>query len=168
VAFAVILLGMRGVRVAQRGGAFAQQRWETKYPILASIVAARTDPNAVIFSGLHNGSLRYYAGRTTLNYFNLDPAWLERSVVWLDSHGAHPYALLEEQEVKEFKTRFWPGNSTGQAALKPSVVYDSGSKIYFFDLARTPASPELVETIVDPFPEVRCPGPAKPPVLVLK
>jgi hypothetical protein len=131
-------------------------------------VAARTDPNAVIFSGLHNGSVRYYAGRTTLNYFNLDPAWLERSAVWLNAHGAHPYALLEEQEVKEFKTRFWPDDDAGQAALKPSVVYDGPSKIYFFDLARKPGSAAAVETITDPFPEVRCPGPSKPPVLVLQ
>jgi hypothetical protein len=168
VAFAAIVLGVRGLQFARQGGTFAQQGWETKYPIVAAIVAARTDPNAVIFSGLHSGSIRYYAGRTTLNYYNLDGAWLEGSAAWLNAHGAHPYALLDGEEVKDFKGRFWPDDSAGQAALKPSVVYDTGSKIYFFDLARAAGSPAPVETIIDPFPEVRCPSPVKPPVLVLR
>jgi hypothetical protein len=168
LALVVIGLGVRGVRFARTGGVFDQQRWETKYPAAATIVAARTDPNAVIFSGLHSGSLRYYAGRTTLNYYNLDRAWLEQATAWLSLHGAHPYALLEEQEVKDFQSRFWAEGDARRLAVKPAVFYDGPAKIYFFDLARPPASTVAMETIIDPFPEVRAVSPAKPPVLVFK
>ena len=58
VAVVVFLLGLRGAQFAMREAVFEQQRWETKYPIVGAIVAARTEPNAVIFSSLHSGSLR--------------------------------------------------------------------------------------------------------------
>ena len=169
VSLAVILLGLRGVQFARRERAFDQQRWETKYPVAAGIVAARTDPNAVIISGLHSGSLRYYAGRVTINYSNLDAAWLGRAAEWLSSHGAHPYALLEDLEVKDFKSRFGLQDGVqGQIDLKPSLFYDGPAKIYFFDLARAPGSTARMETIVEPSPEVRVVSPVKPPTLTLK
>ena len=129
-------------------------------------MAERTDPNAVIVSMLHSGSLRYYGGRMTINYANLDAAWLERAASWLNSHGAHPYALLEDHEVKDFRKRFWPQGDASQIAMKPSIFYDGPSKIYFFDLAPSPGSTVATETIVDPSPEVRVVSPVAPPVLV--
>lgn len=167
VALAVVLLGLRGVRFARNAAVFEQQRSETKYPIAAAIVAARTEPNAVIFSGLHSGSLRYYAGRMTLNFGSLDPAWLARAISWLDTHGAHPYALLEDWEVKEFKSRFSSTSSAGGLDMKPSVFYDGPTKIYLFDLLRPSESAVPVETIVDPNPAVRCLAPAPLPSLVI-
>jgi hypothetical protein len=168
VAFAVVLLGLRGVRFAASGGVFDVQRQETKYPVAAAIVAARTEPSAVIFSGLHSGSVRYYAGRITLTYFNLDPAWLERTIAWLDTHGAHPYALLEDWEVTEFNRRFPSHNSAGRLDMKPSVFYDGPAKIYLFDLLLPPGSAPHMETIADRSPAVRCLAPAPPPLPAFK
>ncbi len=102
----------------------------------------------------------------TINYSNLDAAWLERASAWLTSHGAHPYALLEVEELADFKNRFGLQNGTAdQIDLKPALFYDGPTKIYFFDLARSPGSTMPMETIVDPSPEVRCVGPARPPAL---
>lgn len=166
---ALFLLGLHGIQMARRERAFDQQMFETKYPVAAAIVAARTDPNAVILSGLHSGSLRYYAGRITINYFNLDPAWLHRAAVWLSSHGAHPYALLEQPEVNDFKNRFVTrSGDADQIELKPVLLYDGPTKIYFFDLARAPGTTTHMETIVEPSPEVRVVSPVKPPTLTLK
>ena len=168
VVFVVIMLGRHGVQFAMREAVFDQQRWEMKYPIVSALVAARTEPNAVIFSSLHSGSLRYYAGRMTLAYLSLDPAWLERTISWLDAHGAHPYAVLEASEVNEFKERFSSANGAGRLEMTPSVFYDGLPKIYLFDLLR-PAGPATpMETITDPWPIVRCVPPLAPPVLAIK
>jgi hypothetical protein len=168
VTFAVVLLGLRGVEFARTGGAFAQQRWETKYPAVAAIVGSRTGANAVIFSGLHSGSLRYYAGRVTLNYYNLDPAWLEQAATWLNAHGAHPYALLESVELTDFKNRFSSDLGPGKVKMTPLLLYDGAAKIYFFDLAPSQGPAPQMETITDPSPEVRSVSPVTPPTLMLK
>jgi 4-amino-4-deoxy-L-arabinose transferase-like glycosyltransferase len=165
ISVAVVLLGLRDARFAVRGSALDQQRWETKYPVAAAIVAARTDPNAVIFSAQHSGSLRYYAGRVTLTYFNLDPAWFERAVSWLDLHGAHPYAVLEDWEVSDFRKHFSPENGVAGLEMTPLVFYNGPSRFYLFDLLPSGAR---METIIDPSPAVRCVSPAPPPSLVFK
>ncbi len=168
VAFVVIMLGRHGVQFAMREAVFDQQRWEMKYPIAGAIVAERTEPNAVIFSSQHSGSLRYYAGRMTLAYLSLDPAWLDRSIAWLGTQGAHPYALLEEFEIKEFKDRFSAVNGAGRLEMTPSVFYNGLSKIYLFDLLRPTGSATPIETIADPWPMVHCLPPAPPPSPVFK
>jgi 4-amino-4-deoxy-L-arabinose transferase-like glycosyltransferase len=168
VAFVVIMLGRHGVQFATREAVFDQQRWEMKYPIVSALVAARTEPNAVIFSSLHSGSLRYYAGRMTLAYLSLDPAWLDRTISWLDAHGAHPYAVLEASEVNEFKERFSSANGAGRLEMTPSVFYDGLPKIYLFDLLRPAGPATKMETITDPWPTVRCVPPVAPPVLAIK
>ena len=168
VALVVLLLGERGVQFAIRQAVFDQQRWEARYPIAAAIVAARTEPNAVIFSSAHSGSLRYYGGRMTLAYLSLDPGWLDRAISWLGAQGTHPYALLEEAEVKEFKERFSSVNGAGHLAMTPSVHYDGLSKIYLFDLLRPAGSATPTETIRDPWPAVQCVAPAAPLSVVWK
>ena len=46
----------------------------------------------------HSGTVRYYAGRVTLRFDLLDPAWLDRAIAWLEARGHHPYILLEDWE----------------------------------------------------------------------
>lgn len=167
-AFAIVLLGGRGLQLAIERNAFEQQRAETKYPAAAAIVAERTGPNAVVMSGMHSGSLRYYAGRMTMTYSGLAPAWLDRTVAWLDAHGAHPYALLEAAEVKEFKGRFAQASEVGRLRMQPLAVYDGPTRIYLFDLAPASAVPPPVELIVDPTPVAQCVAPAASPTLVFK
>ena len=104
----------------------------------------------------------------TLAYLSLDPAWLDRAISWLGLHGVHPYALLEEAEVKEFKDRFSSVNGAGHLDMMPSVFYDGLSKIYLFDLLPPAGSATRMETITDPEPAVRCVAPAPPPSLVFR
>ncbi len=52
---------LRGVQFTMREPAFDQQRWETKLPVVAAIVAARTDPSAV---DLQRPAQRLAAGTT--------------------------------------------------------------------------------------------------------
>jgi hypothetical protein len=128
----VALLAWRGVQMAADRSAFDLGRGDRRYVNVARFVADHTDPNAVIFSMQHSGSLRLYAGRLTLRWDLLDPTWLDRAVAHLQSIGRRPYFVLEDYEVEEFKSRF--AGSSGLGALgwrpiaqlwEPSVfVYD--------------------------------------------
>jgi hypothetical protein len=164
----VVALGLHGVRLAAQENVFDLQRGENKYPSVANVVRQRTDPNAVILSGLHSGSVRYYGGRMTMVYFNIDRPWLDRVVTWLAANGAHPYALLEEWEIKEFHERFSPLNVVGRLEMPPVFRYEDGAKIYFFDLLRPAGSAEPDEVIIEPAGPVTCQPPAPPPTLVFK
>ena len=47
----------------------------------------------MIVASIHAGSLRYYAGRATVRFDILDPAWLDRAAAWLNDRGRHPYGV---------------------------------------------------------------------------
>jgi hypothetical protein len=149
VGLAILAYGVNSVyRLSQQGG--FDQRSERKYPESAALVRSRTDPKSVIFSMQHSGSIRYYAGRITLRYDLLNEAWLDRSVAWLAAHGAHPYALLDDWEVKEFRRRF-----AGQRRLAqldtPVFIYQGAVAVHFYDLLRPSGEGQPTETIVDRF-----------------
>lgn len=159
----VLLLGLRGVWFAVEHGVLATQRGESKYPIAAGLVRARTDANAVVFSVQHSGSVRYYAGRMTLNFSLLQAAWLDRAAGWLAGHGAHPFALLEQAEVNEFRERFGATNVLGRLEMGPVFEYSDGSTVYLYDLLRPASDATPIERIVHTGPLPACPEPAPRP-----
>ena len=106
VSAALVAVGIHGVVEANRRAAFDVSRGEAKYVDVARVVDAVTDPDAVIISAVHSGSLRYYAGRLTVRWDTGDPAWLDRTAEWLAAHGHHPYFVLEMQEIAELRARF--------------------------------------------------------------
>src|SRR5262249_5137315 len=108
---ALIAFGVVGVQRAERLGAFTQARGEAKSVEVGQAVEQVTSPDDVIISGQFSGSLRYYAGRLTLRWDFLDPAWLDRAVEWLEAHGHHVYILLEAPEADAFQTRFEPASA---------------------------------------------------------
>jgi hypothetical protein len=165
---AVLVLGGYELRLAIGNGSLDQSRGESKYPAMGKLVRERTDTNAVMLSGQHSGSLRYYSGRMTLTFFSLDEEWLDRAVAWLSEHGAHPYAVLESWEVKDFQARFAPHGPMGRLEMTPMVEYDGPAKIYVFDLLRSPQATDQMERIVDSPSDVRCTPPGPTPRLVLK
>ena len=158
----LLVIGLRNWRVAAESSAFDLRAGDSKYAAVGAAVRARTSPDAVIFSMQHSGSIRYYAGRMTLTWNYLDPDWLDRAVSWLDAHGAHPYALLEEWEVKGFRERFAAASAIGQLAMSPVVEYrGTGAPIYLFDLHPS-GPPAAIERISDPSGVAGCPDPAPP------
>ena len=161
----VLALGAHGLSQAYRQDFISMGRSESKYPAIAKIVRQNTDRTAVILSGQHSGSLRYYAGRMTMTHFNLDPAWLDRAVEWLAGHGAHPYAVLEDWEVAEFRSRFGPANTVGRLDMPPLIEYYGSPTIYVFDLLRRPDSPEPPQRLGESFDLPMCPAPSAPPTI---
>lgn len=142
MAFASVaaLLAGCGIYSAATRSVFDLARGERRYVDVARFIAAHTEPDAVILSVQHSGSLRWYAGRTTLRFVVLDPAWLDRAVDYLASAGRHPYFVLDGGEVETFASRFGAANRTGRLDWRPLATL--GSVVSIYDpLARSESPP---------------------------
>jgi hypothetical protein len=120
-------IGVSGIWQAVQRDAFSVARGEAKYIEVGKTVESLTEPDAVIISAQHSGSIRYYAGRLTLRWDVGDPAWFDRTVEWLAAHGHHPYFVLEPQEVTELRARSGPGNVVAQLDWTPMVSFRGGA-----------------------------------------
>jgi hypothetical protein len=114
-----LLLAAHHLRLGAARGLFDLGRTERKYVDVGRWVADHTEPDAVILSHQHSGSLRLYAGRLTLRFDILEPEWLDRAVAWLQSTGHHPYVVLDGGEVERFRARF--ANSSAGALRSPPI-----------------------------------------------
>jgi hypothetical protein len=120
-------IGVSGIWQAVQRDAFSVAVGEAKYIEIAKTVESLTEPDAVIISAQHSGSIRYYAGRLTLRWDVGDPAWLDRTVEWLAAHGHHPYFVLEPQEVTELRARYGQRNAVAQLDWTPMVSFRGGA-----------------------------------------
>jgi len=162
----ILALGVWNLHMSQWYGAFGAWIGEGRIVAVAKTVAERTSPDSVVLTLIHSGSLRYYGGRMTMRYDQVDSEWLDRSVRWLRERGIRTYALLEQWEIPEFKKRF-----SGQAAteaLDRSLLFQhvGVTTIHFFELL--PDGPLVPEKIQTDLTGLRWMPPAPRPVLVLK
>lgn len=165
-AVVLIALGAYGLVVTAQRHVFTKDEGERRYATIAHLVAAQTEPSAMILASIHAGSLRYYAGRATLRFDLLDSSWLDRAAAWLNEHGRHPYVLIEDWEMPLFKERFAAANTFGELRLAPVLAYKAyriPGRVYLFDLRRADGPTLEPPSIRDPQP--RCPAPADPPAL---
>lgn len=132
IAACLTMLAWHHVEFARAHDVFAFGRSERRYVDVARFVDAWTDPHAVMISWQHSGSLRLYAGRLTLRFDILDPAFLDRAVAYLGSVKRHPYFVLDASEVAPFRARFEKENRLGRLDWAPIgdlagsvVVYDA-------------------------------------------
>jgi hypothetical protein len=102
----VAAVGWRGVRLASDRSAFDLGWGDRRYVNVARFVAEHTEPDAVILSMQHSGSIRHYAGRLTLRFDLLDRAALDRAIAFLQSARRRPYIVLDGDEVPIFRARF--------------------------------------------------------------
>jgi hypothetical protein len=128
---------------------FDQWRGERRYITAAEMVQRLTPPNSVIICMQHSGTVRYYGSRMTLRYDQLDRGWLDRAVAWLDSHGAHPYLLVEPWELPEVVRRFAGSETVAKLEGPPFAVYDEPGHLFLYDLRNPPSTPSIIVTGVD-------------------
>ena len=141
IAAVVALVSVQHLRFLSARSVFDLGRSERKYVDVARFVADHTEPDAVILSHLHSGSLRFYADRLTLRFDILDAGWLDRSLTWLQSGGHHPYLVLDGREVEEFRLRF-AGSRAGALAWPP--IGQLNSVVFVYDaLGADPSSSPL-------------------------
>jgi 4-amino-4-deoxy-L-arabinose transferase-like glycosyltransferase len=166
VVCSVIALGIVQIQIAANRAVFGTGWVERRNVVVAQMAQRVTAPNSVIVSGIHSGSLRYYAGRMTLNYVWLDRKWLDGAVEWLGDNGVHTYALLEDWEMPEFRRRFAGARRLAALEQPPVGIYDDPGKSMVFDLSesRSPsATPVIVRGINAGWSAV---PPVSPPQLV--
>jgi hypothetical protein len=161
----VTLVGVdvAGLAQAVHRDAFAIARGEAKYVEVAKIVESVTDPDAVILSAQHSGSIRYYAGRLTLRWDVGDPAWLDRTVDWLAAHGHHPYFVLEPQEIDALRERYGPTNMSARLDWAPMVSFRGGAIRMYDGVRRDQNGPTVSQPPARPSHE--CLTQRPPPVL---
>ena len=130
IAAAVVFFVWHGLHVAAERSAFDLGRAERRYVDVARFVASHTEPDAVILSVQHSGSLRLYADRLTLRYDALDPLWLDRVVAYLQANGRRPYFVLDGGEVDAFRQRFGGANRSGTLDWPPMAMLGQTIAIY--------------------------------------
>jgi hypothetical protein len=130
IATAAAWLAWHGVRTAGDRSAFDLGLGERRYVDVARFMAEHTEPDAVVLSMQHSGSLRLYAGRLTLRWDLLDPVWLDRTIEYLQSIGRRPYFVLDGGEVEAFKQRFGGTNRSGALDWAPIAMLGSTVAIY--------------------------------------
>jgi hypothetical protein len=69
-------------------------------------VRDRLPANAVVLSVWDSGAVRFHGRKDALTWEGLDPAWLDRALVWLEEHGRTPFILLESWESRHSATGF--------------------------------------------------------------
>ena len=108
---------------------------DRRFAVVGEYVHDHLPPNAVVFSLLHSGSVRYYSGRLTLRWDLLPADWLDRSLAFLTSDGYRPFLLVEEGwERTQFVQRFSDHSRIGRLDLTPVATYSGGTKAYLYDL----------------------------------
>lgn len=163
-----VALGLYTLRWAVDARIFAFNQSEQRYAAVGQAARAHTDRNAVIFSGQHSGSLRYYAGRLTLAYFNVAPEHFKWAMQWIADQGGHPYAVLDGWEVDEFRRRFGLRDPFARLAHAPLVAYYNGpDPTFLYDLLPDGPMPPTDYLFQSRAPEW-CPAPAPWPARVLK
>jgi hypothetical protein len=170
IAVTLVVVGLcaRDFRVAMAESSFDLWRGDRRYVSAARLVQSTTDATSVIYSMQHSGSLRYYGGRLTINWVNLDKDWLDRSIAWVRERGSHPYLLLESWEIEPFKKQFRGQQMVAVVDTAPMVTYEGGARIMLWDLAAPPDRSATTVNITEMFVDrERSVPPVAPPQIVL-
>jgi hypothetical protein len=108
---------------------------ERRYAVIGEYVHDHLPPNAIVFSMLHSGSIRYYSGRLTLRWDWLPAEWLDRSVDFLTSHGYQTFLLIEDdRERAQFVEKFSGHSRVASLRLTPVATYRGGTRADLYDL----------------------------------
>jgi hypothetical protein len=89
---------------------------------------ARLPANAALITLHHSGSVRFYAGRSTLLWADIEKGHLDGAIRFLRRHGRKPYLMFEGWEEPQFKERF-SGERLGALDWPPFAEVD-GVKLY--------------------------------------
>jgi hypothetical protein len=164
----VLAVGIANLHLSLREPVFQNGPGTRRYVVVAYMTKRVTEPNSVVISYNHSGSIRYYGERMTINIGHVsseDP--VDEMVAWLEERGVRTYAALEDWELKEFSTRF-----TGKAVLEafkrpPIAVFRNPGDLRVYELStrnRRSGQPVIIEGL-----QIgrRAILPGRPPSLVL-
>ena len=118
------------VRTAEDRLAFNLKYLEQRYRSAGIVVRDRLPANAVVLSVWDSGAVRFHGRKEALTWAGLDPAWLDRSLSWLDAQGRTPYILVESWEEPAFRSRFGNHSDIGKLDWPPKYEIDRVVRIF--------------------------------------
>jgi len=157
----VAAVGGYGIAYAAQSGLETIRAGEAKFVEVARAVRSATPPDAVIFSDLHSGTLRYYGGRITVRWKAMDTEWIDPAVTWLIDHGHHPYFLVEMSEMPYLIAKYGPQNEVARLDWAPIATFRGGS-VRLYDAANRQFRGPTTESH-DPEEHAGCPRPMSLP-----
>ena len=116
--------------VAARRQVFELRQIESRFRVAGEYVASHLPADAAILTVHQSGSVRFYSGRQTLVWADLDPASLDRALDYLRSRGYHPYLLFESVGRAGIPGAFRPTERTGRLEWPPIAEIDRDVRIY--------------------------------------
>jgi hypothetical protein len=130
VAALTLAVALLCVRAASGRLVFSLRFLEQKYRSAGIVVRDRLPANAVVLSVWESGAVRFHGRKEAVVWDSLDPAWLDRSVRWLDEHGRAPYILTESWEEEKFRGRFDEASELGRLDWPPKYEIDRVVRLY--------------------------------------
>jgi hypothetical protein len=130
VAVATAGLAIFCVRTAEDRLAFNLKYLEQRYRSAGIVVKDRLPVNAVVLSVWDSGAVRFHGRKEALTWTGLDPAWLDRSLSWLEAQGRTPYILVESWEEPAFRSRFSNHSDIGKLDWPPKYEIDRVVRIF--------------------------------------
>lgn len=130
VAIITIALAAFGLRTAGDRLAFNLKYLEQRYRSAGMVVRDRLPPNAVVLAVWDSGAVRFHGRKEALAWSALDPAWLDRSLLWLVAEGRAPYILVESWEEPAFRSRFAAQSDIGKLDWPPKYEIDRVVRIF--------------------------------------
>ena len=123
---AAVLVAL-SIRTAVPRDVFRIRDLERRFRSAGERVAA-LPANAAMITLHHSGSVRFYSGRSTLGWADIEQGRLDEAIAFLRRHGRKPYLMFEGWEEAQFRARF-AGERLGALAWPPFAEVD-GVKLY--------------------------------------
>jgi dolichyl-phosphate-mannose-protein mannosyltransferase len=79
---------------------------ERRYAAVGAYIHDVLPANAIVFSVQESGSVRYYGGRMTIRWDNIDRDWTGRAAAEVERLGLHPYMVIEDWEQPQMRGWF--------------------------------------------------------------
>jgi Dolichyl-phosphate-mannose-protein mannosyltransferase len=115
------------IRTATARDVFRIRELEWRFRSAGERVAALPS-NAALVTLHHSGSVRFYAGRSTLGWADIEKGRLDDAIAFLRRHGRKPYLMFEAWEEPQFRERF-SGERLGALDWPPFAEID-GVRLY--------------------------------------
>ncbi len=148
VVVGIVAVGLAQLRFASTHTVFEVGPGMRRYAVAAALTRRVTEPNSVVVTLNHSGSVRYYGARVTVNFANMaEDGPIDDFLDWLQKNGVRTYATLEDWEVKEFAKRFPRAAHLAAFERPPLAIFNNPGRLLVYDLSpgrRTPPEPVIV------------------------
>ena len=103
-------------QIARRHDAFSSRDFEWRFRAAGEYIAAQLPANSAFVTSHQTGSIRFYSGRSTVGWRDIDPGRLDDALEFLRRHGRKPYLLFEAWEEPAFQIEI-PERPTRRAGV---------------------------------------------------